>query len=68
MDQITSPTLEHETVQPPIQKSPDGLYVEVRNVDTNPRVVGLTSGGYDDEIGLWEELEHRHRLDNALPR
>lgn len=68
MDQIISPTLEHETVPPPIQKSLDGLYVDVRNVDIDARVVGLTSVGYDEEIGLWEELEHRHSLDRALPR
>ena len=68
MDQINSPTQEVETVQGPNQKSLDGLYVDAWNVDANARTIGLTSVGYDDEIGLWEELEHRYRFDNAFPR
>lgn len=34
---------------------------EVRNDIPNTRAVGLTPMGYDEEIGLWEELEHRYR-------
>lgn len=36
-------------------------HLEVRNDIPNTRVVGLTPMGYDEEIGLWEELEHRFR-------
>jgi hypothetical protein len=68
MDKIISQTLEHETAQAPIQESLIGLHVDVWNVDANARMVGPNSVGYDDEIGLWEELEHRYRLDQAFPR
>lgn len=37
-------------------------HLEVRNNIPNARAVGLTPMGYDEEIGLWEELEHRNRL------
>jgi hypothetical protein len=67
MDQINSPTLEVETFQETIQKSTEGFYVDVWNVDVTAGAMGSTSVGYDDEIGLWEELEYRHRLDKASP-
>ena len=68
MGKIISQTLEVETVHEPIQKPEAVFYVDVWNVDVNARVVGLTSIGYDNEIGLWEELEHRNRLNIALPK
>ena len=36
-------------------------HLEVRNDVPNARAVGLTPMRYDEEIGLWEELEHRFR-------
>lgn len=36
-------------------------HLEVRNGIPNAKAVGLTPMGYDEEIGLWEELEHRYR-------
>lgn len=67
MDKIEPHTLEFEAVQKPIHKPADGFYVDVWNIKVGARMNGLTSVGYDDEIGLWEELEHRHGLDKALP-
>jgi hypothetical protein len=68
MDQINSLTQEVETVQDPIQKSTDGFCMEDWNVAVTARTIGLTSIVHDDEIGLWEELEHRHRFDQAFPK
>ncbi len=68
MGKIISQTLEVEILHEPIQKPETVYYVEARNDDVNARVVGLTSVGYDNEIGLWEELEHRNRLNIALPK
>lgn len=68
MGKISSQTLEVETIHEPVQKPETVYYVEVWNVDVNARVVGLTSAGYDNEIGLWEELEHRNRLNSAHPK
>ena len=64
MGKIISQTLEVETIHEPVQKPETVYYVEVCNVDVNTRVVGPTSMGYDNEIGLWEELEHRKMLVN----
>lgn len=36
-------------------------HLEVRNGIPNAKAVVLTPMGYDEEIGLWEELEHRYR-------
>ena len=44
-----------------IQEAGENNRLEVRNDTPNARAVGLTSLGYDEEIGLWEELEHRNR-------
>ena len=41
-------------------------HLEVRIDIPNARVVGLTPMGYDEEIGLWEELEHRFRVRTEL--
>jgi len=37
------------------------LYFELHYDDTVHHITRITSL-YDDEIGLWEELEHRHRF------
>ncbi len=68
MGKIISQTLEVEILHEPIQKPETVYYVEAWNVDVNARVVGLTSVGYDNEIGLWEELEHRDRLNSIYPK
>ena len=68
MGKIISQTLEVETIHEPIQKPEAIYYVEAWNVDVNARIVGLTSVGYDNEIGLWEELEHRNRISSAIPK
>ena len=68
MGKIISQTLEVEILHEPIQKPETVYYVEAWHVDVNARVVGLTSVGYDNEIGLWEELEHRDRLDSVYPK
>lgn len=68
MGKISSQTLEVKILHEPIQKLKVAFSVEAWNVDVNTRVVGLTSVGYDNEIGLWEELEHRNRLNNADPK
>lgn len=66
MEKIEHQTLELNAAQEPIHKPADGFYVDVWNIKVIVRVNGLTSVGYDDEIGLWEELEYRHGLDKAL--
>lgn len=68
MGKIISQTLEVEILHEPIQKPETVYYVETWNVDVNARVFGLTSVGYDNEIGLWEELEHRDRLNSVYPK
>jgi len=65
---IISQTLEIETASESNQALEEELFVEVWITNINLTPTGLTSVGYDDEIGLWEELEHRHRLNNAFPR
>ena len=67
MDKIGPHTLELDAVQEPIHKPADGFFVDVWNITVGTRMNGLTSVGYDDEIGLWEELEHRHGLEEDLP-
>jgi hypothetical protein len=44
-----------------IQEIGENNRLEVRYDTPNARAVGLTPMGYDEEIGLWEELEHRNR-------
>lgn len=44
-----------------IQELGENNRLEVRNDTPNARAVGLTPMVYDEEIGLWEELEHRNR-------
>lgn len=66
MDKIEPQILEIDAMQEPIRKPADGFFVDVWNIKVGTRMNGLTSVGYDDEIGLWEELEHRHGLDKAL--
>ena len=67
MGKINSQTLEAKTVHKPVHK-PEAVYYVGQNVDVNAWAVRLTSIGYDNEIGLWEELEHRNRLNCALPK
>ena len=63
MGKIISPTLVIEIVQ----ESDHELTSEERSFEvqcdhTNAKLAGLTLMGYDEEIGLWEEQEHRNRL------
>ena len=69
MGKIISPTLVTETVQ----ESDHELTIEensfeVQCDDTDARVAGLTLMGYDEEIGLWEEQEHRNRFSDVSIR
>lgn len=59
MGKIISQTLTVVTIHEPRQEHEEVLYSEVWNAEVHPRATGLTSVGYDDEIGLWEELLHR---------
>ena len=56
-------SLETETLHDFVNDSKSDLLFEVHNDDTiinmhAHRIAPL----YDDEIGLWEELEHRNRI------
>jgi len=64
MDKITSKTLEIEEPLVDAQSMPidDVFWVETSSVGITARMPSLTPIIYDDEIGLWEELEHRNRL------
>jgi len=44
-----------------IQKLGENNRLEVRDDAPIARAGGLTPMGYDEEIGLWEEPEHRNR-------
>ena len=59
MGKISSQTLEVEVVHESTQELEEAFYFGVGKADVNERASGLTSVGYDDEIGLWEELLHR---------
>jgi hypothetical protein len=59
MGKIISQTLEVETVHELTQEIEEIVFLKVCNVDINIRTTELTSVGYDNEIGLWEELLHR---------
>jgi len=67
MDKITSKTLEIEEPLVDAQSMPidDVFWVETSSVGITARMPSLTTIIYDDEIGLWEELEHRNRLTDA---
>ena len=67
MDKIEHQALEPDAVQEIIHVPADGLHVDAWNIESGTRTNGLTSAGYDDETGLWEELKHRHGLDKAWP-
>ena len=56
-----------ESAYEPAQEHEAVFYFEVldNEITSRPR---LTPMGYDNEIGLWEELEHRNRLNIALPK
>jgi hypothetical protein len=67
MGKIISQTLEVEAVHEPTQEHEEVSYFEVLDNEITSRP-GLTRMGYDDEIGLWEELLHRgnhSKLDTA---
>ena len=59
MEKIISSTLEIEVVHESVQELKEVSYFEEWKADINSRATGLTSVGYDDEIGLWEERLHR---------
>jgi len=61
MDEIISNTLEAEEVDENTRETERVLGVDKWSIETNARAIGLTDMGYDNEIGLWEELEHRNR-------
>lgn len=70
MDKITSKTLEIEEPLVDAQSMPidDVFWVETSSVGIIARMPSLTPIIYDDEIGLWEELEHRNRLVDTLSK
>ena len=65
MEKIISKTLEVEVVHEHTQKTESVLCIDTWNSEENARMIGLTTMGYDDEIGLWEELEHRNKFIDA---
>jgi hypothetical protein len=67
MGKISSQPPMFEATREPAQEQEAVFYFEVLEnvIISRP---GLTPMGYDDEIGLWEELEHRNRLNNAVPK
>ncbi len=64
MEKIISSTLEIEVVHESVQELKEVSYFEEWKADINSRATGLTSVGYDDEIGLWEERLHRDNQRN----
>jgi hypothetical protein len=65
MGKIISTIPNVEAVHESAQKIEEVFSFEMEQVDIKPRVIGLTSVGYDDEIGLWEELLYRHSPNKA---
>lgn len=61
MDEIISKTLEVEAANEHAQTTEVVFRIDTWNIEVKARAIGLTSMGYDDEIGLWEELEHRNK-------
>ena len=61
MGEITIPSLATETIRQVNDKPIDDLYLELLYDDTVANLSRITPL-YDDEIGLWEELEHRKRF------
>ena len=69
MGKIISPTLVTETIQESdYELTTEESSFEVQCDDTDARVAGLTLMGYDEEIGLWEEQEHRNRFSDVSIR
>lgn len=69
MGKISSQTLAVEVVvHEPTEGVTEVFYFEAGKADVHERARGLTSVGYDNEIGLWEELEHRNRRNNVFPK
>ena len=66
MGKITSQSVETESIQ---ESKPDfgskEFSSETPTYDRSLTERGLTPMGYDEEIGLWEELEHRFRRNTA---
>ncbi len=58
MGKISSQTPMFESTHEPAQENEAVFYFEVLDHEVTSRP-GLTPMGYDDEIGLWEELLHR---------
>ncbi len=57
MEKIISSTLEIEVVHESVQELKEVSYFEEWKADINSRATGLTSVGYDDEIGLlWDMM------------
>ena len=61
MDEIISKTLEVEAANEYAQTTEAVFCIDTWNIEVNARAIGLTAMGYDDEIGLWEELGHRNQ-------
>ena len=65
MGKIISPIPIVEIVPESAREIKEVFPFEIGQVDIKPSVIGLTSVGYDDEIGLWEELFYRHSPDKT---
>jgi hypothetical protein len=61
MGKITTQPLATETIRQAIDELKDDLYLELLYDDRVANLSRITPI-YDDEIGLWEELEHRSRF------
>jgi len=67
MGKIVIPSLATETIRQATDELEGNLYFELHYDDTIAHTTKITPL-YDDEIGLWEELEHRNKLRNDSKR
>lgn len=66
MGKIATQTPAAETIRQTTDEPNGDLYFELHYDDTVAHITGITPL-YDDEIGLWEELEQRHNFcDDAI--
>lgn len=69
MGKIISQTSATESNHASVPELKEELYFEAHSDNTNTEETGLIRiGYYDDEIGLWEELESRYRRRTASKR
>jgi hypothetical protein len=59
MGKIISLTESKESILEFEYKLKDDFFFEVQNEYAIEKAIGLTPMGYDNEIGLWEEMENR---------